>query len=160
MSKMYICIWSNDKAAEMAKFYKSVFKGTKIGKTSTWIDTNPMGVKEGSVLTMHITVLGQKIMLLNGFMPQTFNESISMVVPCKSQREIDTYWKKLSAGGGRELQCGWVVDKYGVRWQIAPADFDKWNTSKNKKKKAAVMHAMWQMVKLDYKKLKDAYAKG
>ena len=72
MPKIYICLWSNDKAEDMAKFYKSVFKGTKIGKTSYW-GPNPMGVKEGSVLTMDITVLGQKIMLLNGFtkMPST-----------------------------------------------------------------------------------------
>jgi predicted 3-demethylubiquinone-9 3-methyltransferase (glyoxalase superfamily) len=65
MTKAYICIWSNDKATEMAKFYKSVFKGTKIGQSSYWIQDNPMKVKEGAVLTTHITVLGQKIMLLN-----------------------------------------------------------------------------------------------
>ena len=64
MSKIYACIWSNDKAAEMAKFYKSIFKGTKIGKTSYW-GSNPMGVKEGSVLTMHLTVLGHDIPALS-----------------------------------------------------------------------------------------------
>lgn len=156
MLKVYPCIWSNDKAAEMAKFYKFVFKGTKVGKTAYW-GSNPMGVKEGSVLTMHLTILGQKIMLLNGYTPMTFNESVSFVVPCKTQREIDTYWKKLSSGGGKPLQCGWVIDKYGVHWQIAPADFDRWNTSKNNKKKDAVMHAMWKMVKLDLKTLKQVY---
>jgi predicted 3-demethylubiquinone-9 3-methyltransferase (glyoxalase superfamily) len=156
MSKIYACIWSNDKASEMAKFYKSIFKGTKIGKTAYW-GSNPMGVKEGSVLTMHITLLGQKIMLLNGYSKMTFNESVSFVVPCKTQREIDFYWKKLASGGGKPVQCGWVIDKYGVHWQIAPAQFDKWNTSKNKKKKEAVMHTLWKMVKLDIKKLQDAY---
>lgn len=119
-----------------------------------------MGVKEGSVLTMHITLLGQKIMLLNGFSEMPFNDSISFVVPCKNQREIDTYWKKLTSGGGRAVQCGWLIDKYGIRWQITPADFDKWNTSQNKKKRQAVMQAMWSMVKLDFKKLKDAYEKA
>jgi two-component system sensor histidine kinase QseC len=153
---MYICIWSDNKAAEMAKFYKSIFKGTKIGKTSTW-GSNPMGVKEGSVLTMHITLLGQKIMLLNGFTKMEFNDSISMVVPCKTQKEIDYYWKKLTSGGGRPVQCGWCIDKYGVRWQVAPAQFDTWNTTKNKNKKEAVMQAMWKMVKLDMKTLKEAY---
>jgi predicted 3-demethylubiquinone-9 3-methyltransferase (glyoxalase superfamily) len=156
MNKIYACIWSNDKAAEMAKFYKSIFKDTKVGKTAYW-GNNPMGVKEGSVLTMHITLLGQKIMLLNGYSEVLFNDSISFVVPCKTQREIDTYWKKLTSGGGRPVQCGWLIDKYGVRWQIVPAEFEKWNTSKNKKKKESVMHAMWSMVKLDHKKLKDAF---
>jgi predicted 3-demethylubiquinone-9 3-methyltransferase (glyoxalase superfamily) len=160
MSKMYVSIWSNDKAEEMAKFYKSIFKGSKIGKSSYWIANNPMGVKEGAVLTTHITLLGQRIMLLNGFQKKEFNESISMIVPCKTQREIDTYWKKLTSGGGKEVACGWCVDKYGVRWQITPADFDKWNTSKNKKKKEAVMLAMWSMVKLDLKKLKTAFDKA
>jgi predicted 3-demethylubiquinone-9 3-methyltransferase (glyoxalase superfamily) len=157
MLKVYPCIWSNDKATEMAKFYKSIFKGTKIGKSSYWPGNNPMGVKEGAVLTTHITIMGQKIMLLNGFMKKEFNESVSFVIPCKNQKEIDMYWKKLASGGGKQVQCGWLIDKYGVHWQVAPAEFDKWNTSKNKKKKEAVMHAMWQMVKLDYKKLKAAY---
>ena len=156
MPKIYACIWSNDKAAEMAKFYRSVFKGTRIGKTSYW-GKNPMGVKEGSVLTIHLTVLGQKIMLLNGYVKMAFNDSISFVVPCKTQREIDTYWKKLISGGGRPVQCGWLIDKYGVRWQITPAEFDKWNTSKNKKKKEAVMNAVWKMVKLDRARLQEAF---
>jgi len=119
-----------------------------------------MGVREGAVLKLHLTILGQKIMLLNGHMEKSFNESISLVVPCKTQREIDTYWKKLTSGGGQEVQCGWLIDKYGVRWQIVPAEFDTWNTTKNKKKKEAVMRAMWSMVKLDHKKLKEAFTKG
>ena len=156
MPKIYISLWSNDKAAEMAKFYKSVFNGTKIGKTSYW-GPNPMGVKEGSVLTMDITVLGQRIMLLNGFTKMPFNESVSLVVPCKTQREIDTYWKKLLRSGGKPVQCGWLIDKFGVRWQIFPVKIEKWNTSKNKKKKQAMTEAMWKMVKLDSKKLKEAF---
>ncbi|HRK06608.1 MAG TPA: VOC family protein [Pseudobdellovibrionaceae bacterium] len=159
MSKIYACVWSNDRAEEMAKFYKSIFKGTKIGKTAYW-GPNPMGVKEGSVLTMHLTLLGQKIMLLNGFTEMPFNDSISFVVPCKTQREIDTYWKNLIAGGGKPVQCGWLIDRFGVRWQVAPADFDKWNTSRNLKKKQAVMEAMWKMVKLDLKTLKQAYERA
>lgn len=156
MTKAYACIWSNDRAAEMVKFYKSVFKGTKVGKFAYW-GKNPMGVKEGSVLTAHLTILGQKLMLLNGYSEMPFNESISFVVPCKTQREIDTYWKKLTSGGGKEVECGWVIDKFGVRWQICPAQFDQWNTSKNKKKKEAMMAAMWTMKKLDIKRLKAAF---
>lgn len=141
MLKAYISIWSNKSAAEMVKFYKATFKGTKVGKFSYW-GKNPMGVKEGSVLTAHLTVLGQKIMLLNGYMDVPFNESISLVVPCKTQREIDTYWKKLSSGSGKPHQCGWVEDKFGVRWQIVPYQFDQWNTSKNAQKKEAMTQAM------------------
>jgi predicted 3-demethylubiquinone-9 3-methyltransferase (glyoxalase superfamily) len=156
MLKAYACIWSNKSAAEMVKFYKSIFKGTKVGKFSYW-GKNPMGVKEGSVLTAHVTILGQKLMLLNGYADMSFNESISFAVPCKTQREIDNYWKKLTASGGKAVECGWLIDKFGVRWQIAPADFDKWNTTKNKAKKEAMMVEMWKMKKLDIKKLKAAY---
>ena len=156
MSKAYACIWSDKSAAEMVKFYKSVFPGTKVGKFAYW-GKNPMGVKPGSVLTAHITVLGQKLMLLNGYMKVPFNDSISFVVPCKTQREIDRYWKKLASGGGKPVACGWVIDKYGVRWQICPAEFDKWNTTKNTKKKEAMMSAMWEMKKLDIKKLRAAF---
>ncbi len=155
----YICIWSNDKATEMVRFYKSIFKNAKVGKTAYW-GTNPMNVKVGSVLTTHITIRGQKIMLLNGFMERSFNESISIVLPCKNQNEIDYFWKKLTANGGRSLQCGWVVDRYGIHWQIAPEQFDSWNTSKNTKKKEAVMHTMWKMTKLNFGKLKKAYSTG
>ena len=156
MLRAYACIWSNKSAAEMVKFYKSVFKGAKIGKTSYW-GPNPMGVKVGAVLTMDITVLGQRIMLLNGFVPFPFNESVSLLVPCKSQREIDTYWKKLLRGGGKPVQCGWLIDKFGVRWQVFPVEVEKWQASKNKKKKQAMNEAMWKMVKLDSKKLKEAF---
>ena len=156
MPKSYICIWSNNKATEMAKFYQSVFKSSKIGKTSYW-GPNPMGVKVGSVLTIDITVLGQRIMLLNGFTKMPFNESISLCVPCNTQREIDSHWKKLISGGGKPVQCGWLIDRFGVRWQIFPADIMKWQTSKNQKRKQAMNEAMWQMVKLDAKKLKQAF---
>ncbi len=159
MQKAYACIWSNQSAIDMVKFYKSVFKGTKVGKFSFW-GKNPMGVKEGSVLTVHLTVLGQKLMLLNGYMEVPFNNSISFVVPCKTQVEIDTYWKKLTAGGGKAVQCGWLIDKYGLRWQIVPAQFDQWNTTKNKAKKEAMMFEMWKMKKLDIKKLKAAFEKA
>src|SRR5688572_1535883 len=100
MPKAYVCIWSDRSAAEMVKFYRSAFPGTKVGKYAYW-GKNPMGVKKGSVLTAHITILGQRIMLLNGFMKKQFNDSISFVVPCRTQREIHTYWRKLIAGGGK-----------------------------------------------------------
>jgi predicted 3-demethylubiquinone-9 3-methyltransferase (glyoxalase superfamily) len=156
MHKLSLWIWSNDQAEEMVKFYKSVFKGAKTGKTWYW-GPNPMGVKEGSVLTMDITILGQRIRLLNGYTQVPFSDSFSLAVPCKTQREIDTYWKKLLQGGGMPVQCGWLIDQFGVRWQVYPAEIEKWQASKNKKKKQAMNEAMWQMVKLDIKKLKEAF---
>jgi two-component system sensor histidine kinase QseC len=159
MLKNYICLWSDDKAEEMAKFYKSVFRDAKVSKPWYW-GPNPMGVKEGAVLVIDITLRGQKIMLLNGFHKKEFNDSVSMCVPCKDQREIDRYWKALLKGGGQPVQCGWLIDKFGVRWQVFPAAVEKWQSSKNKKKRQAMNEAMWQMVKLDVKKLKAAFDRG
>jgi predicted 3-demethylubiquinone-9 3-methyltransferase (glyoxalase superfamily) len=156
MHKLTLWIWADDKAGQMVKFYKSVFKGTKVGKTWYW-GPNPMGVKEGSVLTKDITIMGQKIKLLNGLVKMPFNESMSLAVPCKNQREIDMYWKKLISGGGKPVQCGWLIDQFGVRWQIYPAEIEKWQSSKNKKKTQALNEAIWSMVKLDTKKLKEAF---
>jgi predicted 3-demethylubiquinone-9 3-methyltransferase (glyoxalase superfamily) len=84
-----------------------------------------MGVKPGSVLTLHLTLRGQKIMLLRG--------------------------------GDKPVACGWLIDRFGVRWQIAPAEFDRWNTHPNRKKREAVAQAMWQMVKLDRATLQNAF---
>lgn len=159
MAKTYVCVWSDDKAEAMVKFYKLIFKGMKVGKFAYW-GKNSMGVKEGSVLTAHVTILGQKIMFLNGYTKMPFNESMSFVIPCNTQREIDYYWKKLTAGGGQAQSCGWVIDRFGVRWQIAPAQFDRWNTSKNSSKKEAMMFEMWKMKKLNLKKLKSAFEKA
>ncbi len=104
MSKVYACIWSNKSAAEMVKFYKSVFKGTKAGKFSYW-GKNPMGIKEGSVLTAHITILGQKLMLLNGYMDIPFNNSVSFVVPRKI-RQVEHHQKQGEERGndGRDVE--------------------------------------------------------
>ena len=129
MAKAYACVWSGKDAEKMVKFYSKVFPGTKVEKFAYW-GNNPMGVKVGSVLTAHLTILGQRLMLLNGQSNETFTNAVSFVIPCKTQPEIDRYWKLLSSGGGQPVQCGWVIDKFGVRWQVCPAQFDKWNTSK------------------------------
>ena len=98
-----------------------------------------------------------KIRMLARMGSMTLMLASSMTVPCKTQREIDTYWRKLTSGGGKPVQCGWLIDKYGVRWQIFPEQIMKWQASKNKKKRQAMNEAMWQMVKLDARKLKEAY---
>ena len=97
-------------------------------------------------------------MAYNGGPHFKFNESISFVVNCKTQAEVDYYWKKLTAGG-KEVQCGWLKDKFGVSWQVVPKILGELMTSRNAAKSQRVMEAMLKMVKLDIRKLKDA-AKG
>jgi predicted 3-demethylubiquinone-9 3-methyltransferase (glyoxalase superfamily) len=102
-------------------------------------------------------MLGIDFVGLNGGPHYQFNPAISFVVNCKTQKEVDTYWAKLTADGGKEVQCGWLTDKYGMSWQIVPEQMTKYLSDKNPAKAAAVTAAMMKMVKLDIKALKAAY---
>ena len=95
--------------------------------------------------------------MLNGGPVFKFTEAISLVVNCATQREVDHYWRRLSAGG-REVQCGWLQDKFGLSWQIVPTAFFDLIAGTDSAKTARVMGAMMKMVKLDLKKLRQAAA--
>src|SRR5204862_8198175 len=111
---------------------------------------------EGSGMTFTVELAGQEFVALNGGPEVKFSPAISFVVNCKMQKELDVFWDKLSAGG-QPRQCGWLTDKFGVTWQIVPTILTELLQDKNPKKSENVMRAMVQMVKLDIKKLKDAY---
>ena len=96
-------------------------------------------------------------MLLNGGPTFKFSEAISLFVSCETQAEVDEYWSKLTAGG-KEVQCGWLVDKFGVSWQIIPTVLSKLLGDKDAKKAGRVMQAMMKMVKIDIKGLQEAAA--
>ncbi len=157
MKKLTTCLWFDGNAEAAVKFYKSVFKKMKVGKVARYdaATAKATGQKAGSVMTIEFEIEGQPFVALNGGCDFRFNESISFMVNCKTQAELDYYWKKLSAGG-EEIQCGWLKDRFGVCWQIVPADWRKWVTGKNPVKRQRYMTAMMQMVKLDIKALKLA----
>lgn len=161
MQKITPFLWFNDNAEAAAKFYTSVFKKSKIGTIARYDKAGEKvsGRPAGSVMTVEFQIEGQDFIALNGGPMFKFNESISFVVNCKTQKEVDYYWKKLLAGGGRESQCGWLKDKFGVSWQIVPVVLNELISSKDASQNQRVMEAMLTMVKLDIKKLKAA-AKG
>ncbi len=107
-------------------------------------------------MTVTFTLNGQEFMALNGGPAFKFNEAISLMVNCDTQKEIDHFWEKLSESG-TEVQCGWLKDKYGLAWQIVPSVLGKWFKHKNSEKKQRMLQALWQMKKLDIKKLQDAF---
>jgi len=149
-------LWFSDNAEAAAEFYVSVFKGGKIITVSRYAEGGPGPV--GSVMTVEFKILGQTFTALNGGPVFTFNEAVSFVVRCKTQREVDYYWKKLSAGGGETSRCGWLTDKYGLSWQVVPdALFELFGDGKKDPAQSArVMQAMMKMSKLDIKKLRQA----
>jgi predicted 3-demethylubiquinone-9 3-methyltransferase (glyoxalase superfamily) len=155
VQKITTCLWFNKEAEQAAKYYVSLFKNSKITQVMRNSMDSPGG-KKGSVLTVEFKLDGEEFIALNGGVDFPFTEAISLTVNCKDQAEVDLMWKKLSKGG-KEVQCGWVKDKYGLSWQVVPVALPKMLRDKNPKKAAAVMGAMLQMVKLDIAKLKQAY---
>jgi|SRR5579871_2179849 predicted 3-demethylubiquinone-9 3-methyltransferase (glyoxalase superfamily) len=154
MQKIDTFLWFNDNAEEAAKFYVSIFKNSKITHIERYGDAGP-GPK-GSVMIVNFKLEGQNFIALNGGPQYSFTPAISFLVNCDDQKEIDRLWKKLTTGG-KEIQCGWLQDKYGVSWQIVPKIFFKMIKGKDRKKSQRVFAAMMQMVKFDIAALKRAY---
>ena len=153
-------LWFNDQAEEAARFYTSIFKKSRIGKIACYGKAGEKASERpaGSVMTVEFELAGQKFVALNGGPQFKFNEAISFVVNCKTQAEIDWFWKKLSAGGKR-VQCGWLKDKFGVSWQVVPTVLPELLSDEDPSRSERVMQAMLKMVKLDIKKLQQAYRK-
>ena len=148
MQKITPFLWFEKNAKEAAEFYVSVFKDAKI-KSSRILHDTPSGDVEN--LTMEL--FGQDFALISGGPLFKFNESISFVVSCETQEEVDDYWEKLSADPKAE-QCGWLKDKYGLSWQIVPKALGE---LLGQDKSGKVMQAMLQMKKIEIAGLKKAY---
>ena len=154
MQKISTCLWFNGQAEQAARFYTSIFKNSRIGEISYYGPNTPG--TEGSVLTVAFQIEGQDFMALNGGPDFQFTPAISFVVDCHSQEEVDTYWERLLKGGGHPDQCGWLVDRFGVSWQIVPSVLNELLSDPDPVKANRVMQAMLQMVKLDIAALEQA----
>ena len=139
-NQIYPCLWFDGQAQEASKFYCSIFKNSKI------IADNQM------VITFELN--GKKFMGLNGGPEFKFNEAVSFVIDCETQEEIDHFWKHLTSDGGKEGNCGWLKDKFGVSWQVVPTILPKLLGNPDKAKN--VMDAYMKMKKFDIEKLKNA----
>ena len=153
-SKIKPFLWFDTQAEEAAKFYTSVFRDSKLGLVTRYPKGSPGGV-DGKVMTAEFQIEGQTFLALNGGPQFSFTEAVSFVVECKDQAEVDYYWEKLTAGGGKPVQCGWLKDKYGLCWQIVPAMLIPLYGG-DPARAARVMQAMLQMVKLDIARLEEA----
>jgi predicted 3-demethylubiquinone-9 3-methyltransferase (glyoxalase superfamily) len=141
-------LWFDSNAEEAVNFYLTIFKNSRRLDELRTTDEGP-GPK-GSILTIAFELDGQKFTALNGGPKFKFNEAISLIVRCDSQKEVDNYWSKLTAGGGSESQCGWLKDKFGLSWQIVPALLP------DLLKHPKAVQAMLQMKKLDIAELERA----
>lgn len=161
MSKQKIVphLWFDTQAEKAAKFYTSIFKHSKIKDTARYPKAaeEVSGKKVGSVMTVVFEIAGQEFMALNGGPQFKFSEAISFMVMCENQKEVDYFWKKLTAGG-KEGPCGWLKDKFGLSWQIVPKQLEKMMKDKDRKKAERVTAAFLKMQKLDIAELEKAYA--
>ena len=160
MEKITPMLWFDTQAEEAARFYTSIFDDSKIQNITHYGDAGAeaSGRPKGSVMTVEFEIEGQKFVGLNGGPQFRFSEAISFVVNCKNQMEVDTLWAKLTADGGEPGVCGWLKDKFGLSWQIVPAEF--WKLMEGDPKRGErVMGALMQMTKIDLETLERA-AKG
>jgi predicted 3-demethylubiquinone-9 3-methyltransferase (glyoxalase superfamily) len=141
-------------AEDAAKLYTSLFGG-KITETSRYPAGGPK--PEGTVLSVTFELLGQTYIALNGGPSFTFTQGFSLMVQVETQAEIDRLWTKLLENGGKPVQCGWLVDKFGVSWQIIPKQLGPMLSNNDHAKSARAMHAMMGMQKLDLAKLQAAF---
>lgn len=138
----------NDQAEEAVRYYLSIFENGKI--------LGSMPGPNGKPLTVEFELLGQRMVAMNGGPSFKLTEAFSLFVGCDTQTEIDRYWSKLTEGG-KEIQCGWLVDKFGVSWQIIPKSLPQLLTSSDPAKAGRAMQAMMKMVKLDIAELQRAH---
>jgi predicted 3-demethylubiquinone-9 3-methyltransferase (glyoxalase superfamily) len=152
-------LWFNDNAEMAVKFYASIFKNSKINTVTHYGEAGACvsGRPVGTVMTIAFQLEGQEFLALNGGPHFSFSPAISLVVSCKTQREIDGLRRKLGAGG-RIDQCGWLQDKFGVSWQIVPSDIGKMVRDRRDGKSDQVMKAIPAMKKIDVAALKRSRA--
>lgn len=140
-----------DQAAEAAELYVLVLPESQMIRQVK----NPA---DGSVLVVEFELCGMKFMALNAMRDWQFTEAMSLAVECDSQDELDAVWSKLIADGGSELACGWLKDKFGMCWQVWPAELSRWMASDDAPALQRMFEALWQMKKLDVATLQRAFA--
>jgi predicted 3-demethylubiquinone-9 3-methyltransferase (glyoxalase superfamily) len=158
-NKIVPCLWFASEAEEAARFYTRVFPDSKIGRISRYgkagFETH--GQKEGTVLTVQFELAGQAFTALNGGPMFKFNEAVSLQIMVEDQKELDYYWNELTPGGDPKSQaCGWLKDRYGLSWQVAPKKMVDWFDGSDEKSERA-MTALLTMGKLDIATLERAY---
>ncbi|HYL01538.1 MAG TPA: VOC family protein [Steroidobacteraceae bacterium] len=148
-------LWYAREAAEAARFYATVFPDSRVDRVTSLPADSPSG-PAGSVDVVEFTLFGQRFMAISAGPHDSFNDAISFLVNCDSQAEIDRYWNALLEHGGKPQACGWIIDRYGVRWQITPTVLGELMTDKDQAKAKRVTQEFLNQVKIDIARLEKA----
>jgi predicted 3-demethylubiquinone-9 3-methyltransferase (glyoxalase superfamily) len=146
-------MWFDTEAEEAAEFYISIFKNSRIVHVAHYTEAGPRPA--GMVMTVEFELDGLRFVGINGGPEFTFSEAVSFLVNCEDQDEIDYYWERLSEGG-QEGPCGWLKDKFGLSWQVAPTGMDELFSDPDPARATRAMEAMLKMGKLDIAALRAA----
>jgi predicted 3-demethylubiquinone-9 3-methyltransferase (glyoxalase superfamily) len=155
-SKIYTHLWYAKEAEEAARFYCSIFPDSRVERVTPLLSESPSG-PPGSVKVVDFTLLGQRFQAISAGPHHEFNDAISIAVLCDDQAELDRYWNALLEGGGKPQACGWINDRFGLRWQIVPSVLDEMMSDEDPVRSKRVTDAMLKMVKFDIAALEKAY---
>ncbi|MDI1432649.1 VOC family protein [Polyangium sorediatum] len=155
-TKIFPHLWYAKEAEEAARFYASIFPNSRVDHVTELQSETPSG-PPGSVKVVDFTLLGQRFQAISAGPHHEFNDAVSMVVLCDDQAELDRYWNTLLEGGGRPQACGWLIDRFGLRWQIVPAALDAMMRDPDPVRSKKVSDALLKMIKLDIAALEAAY---
>ncbi len=153
MIELSTCLWFNGNASEAVQFYTSIFPNSRVKSTSTYGPDMPY--EEGMTLAIEFEINGRPMLALNAGPEYQFTPAISLVVNCETQAEVDRYWDQL-VDGGSPVQCGWLVDRFGLSWQVVPIRLLELMNSTDRDVVNRVTQAMMKMVKLDVAGLEAA----
>jgi predicted 3-demethylubiquinone-9 3-methyltransferase (glyoxalase superfamily) len=143
-------LWYIKEAREAAKFYVKTFPKSRIDRV--W------KLNDGAVESVEFRLFGQPFFAMSAGAHDPFNDAVSFGIRCKTQAEVDRYWNAILKNGGKAIACGWIRDRYGVRWQITPIVLLEMMADRDGKKAARVAAEMQRQVKFDIRKLKAAFA--
>jgi len=155
-ARIFPFLWYAREAEEAARFYASIFPDSRVDRVTALQSESPSG-PPGSVKVVEFTLMGQPFHAMTAGPHHEFNDAISIMVLCEDQAEIDKYWNALLQSGGKPQACGWLNDRYGLRWQIVPARFAEMMADRDTARSKRVTDAMMQMVKFDLAAIEKAY---
>ena len=151
------CLVFVDRAEEAINLYVSTFPNSKVVSVQRY-EQEGGPIAKGKVLGAEFVLDGREFTAFDGGSTFKFSEGLSLMVNCDTQEQVDRYWSGLIEGGGEEGQCGWLKDRFGVRWQIVPNVLGRLLSDARSGNSAAALQAMLKMKKLDIKELEKAYA--
>jgi predicted 3-demethylubiquinone-9 3-methyltransferase (glyoxalase superfamily) len=155
-AKIFPHLWYTKDAEEAAGFYAAIFPDSRVDRVTPLMSESPSG-PPGTVKVVDFTLFGQRFQAISAGPHHELNDAVSMVVLCDTQAELDHYWNALLQAGGKPQACGWLIDRFGLRWQLVPSIFEEMMRDRDQARSKRVTDAMLKMVKFDIAALEKAY---